>query len=382
MNMPSKKLLSLALILGVASGVIFRGPKLVPAALAEPAARASSDTVHFAPDAPQLAFMRVKPVEAFPEPLITGLNARVAYDDNVTARIFPSIPGRVVKIAVEAGQRVKAGDPLLWMDSPDYAQVVSDSLKAEADLANKKAVHERAQKLYDARGIALKELELAEADRRQAEAEVLRANARMKNLGANTVAAADGGFFLRAPIDGVISERQVSSGTEVQPGAANPLFVITSLDHVWVLGELPEQHIGKIRMGQPVSIEVDAYPGKVFPGRVSVIGESLDPNMRRLQVRCDVNNSQHKLKPEMYARINPVADASSKLPRVPNTALFTQGLYSYIFVERQPGVLQRRRVTPGLQEANTTYIREGLKAGERIVTSGALLLNSELNGND
>jgi cobalt-zinc-cadmium efflux system membrane fusion protein len=387
MNKMDKKPLLLAIVMGIVTGVSYWAVQKMPAPQAqtsatEPAPRAPSDTVHFAADAPQLAFVRVKPVEAFPEPLIEGLNARVAYDDNFTARVFPSLSGRVVKIAAEAGQHVKAGAPLLWLDSPDYAQGASDSLKAEADLANKQAVYERAKQLFEAKGIALKDLESAESDFHQAEAEAQRAKARMKNLGSNTVATAEGKFLLRAPVDGIISERQVSIGTEVQPGAANPLFVITNPNHVWVLGELPEQQIGKIKVGQPVSIEVDAYPNEVFAGKVAVIGAALDPALRRLQLRCEVDNSGHKLKPEMFARINPVADANVKLPKVPNTALFTQGLYSYLFVEQAPGVLQRRRVTIGLQEADATYIEEGLNAGERIVTSGALLLNSELNGSD
>ncbi len=75
----------------------------------------------------------------------------------------------------------------------------------------------------------------------------------------------------------------------------------------------------------------------------------------------------------MYARISPVVDDKSKVPRVPNTALFTQGLYSFLFVEQSPGVFQRRRVTLGLQDADFSYIKEGLKAGERVVTSGAIL---------
>ena len=342
----------------------------------------TSDTLHFPADAPQLAFVRVKPADAFPEPLIDGLNARIAYDDNYTARVFSSISGRVTKIEVEAGQQVKAGDPLLWIDSPDYAGGASDSLKADADLLRKKEAYERSRLLFDAQGLARKDLESAEADWRQAEAEAQRAKARMKNLSGNAVATAEGKYILRAPINGVISERQVNIGTEVQPGASNSLFVITNPKHVWVMVDLPEQQIEKIKVGQPVSVEVDAYPNEVFPGKVTVISETLDSVMRRFQVRCEVDNSQHKLRPEMYARISPIVDANSKLPRVPNTALFTQGLYSFLFVEQSPGVLQRRRVTLGLQDADFSYIKEGLRAGERVVTSGAILLNSELSGSD
>ena len=99
-------------------------------------------------------------------------------------------------------------------------------------------------------------------------------------------------------------------------------------------------------------------------------------------MRCEVSNPELKLKPEMFARVTPVAGKQSGLPRVSNAALVTQGLYSFIFVEQSPGVLQRRRVTLSTQGDQYSYVSAGLKAGERVVSSGALLLNSELSGND
>jgi cobalt-zinc-cadmium efflux system membrane fusion protein len=382
-----KKVVLLVAVLAIAAGSGYWGWQKfhVPQAettMEKSAARTASDTLHFPADAPQLAFLRITPVEDFPEPLMDALNARIAYDDNYTARVFSAVAGRVVKIAAEAGQQVKAGDPLLWIDSPDYAMGASDSLKADADLLRKKGAYERAKLLFDAQGLARKDLESAEADWRLADAEAQRAKARMKNLGSNVIATVEGKFILRAPINGIVSERQVNAGSEVRPDATNPLFVITNPKHVWVVVDLPEQQIGKVRVGQSIAVEVDAYPNEVFPGKVTIISETLDPVMRRFQVRCDVDNSQHKLKPEMFARISPILDNKSRLPRVPNSALFTQGLYSFIFVEKSPGVLQRRRVTLGLQDADFTYIKEGLHAGERVVTSGAILLNSELSGND
>ena len=382
-----KKVVLLAAVLAIAAGTGYWGWQKfhVPQAettMEKSAARTASDTLHFPADAPQLAFLRITPVEDFPEPLMDALNARIAYDDNYTARVFSAVAGRVVKIAAEAGQQVKAGDPLLWIDSPDYAMGASDILKADADLLRKKGAYERAKLLFDAQGLARKDLESAEADWRLADAEAQRAKARMKNLSSNVIATVEGKFILRAPIDGIVSERQVNAGSEVRPDATNPLFVITNPKHVWVVVDLPEQQIGKVRVGQSIAVEVDAYPNEVFPGKVTIISETLDPVMRRFQVRCDVDNSQHKLKPEMFARISPILDNKSRLPRVPNSALFTQGLYSFIFVEKSPGVLQRRRVTLGLQDADFTYIKEGLHAGERVVTSGAILLNSELSGND
>lgn len=352
-----------------------------PVPAEKPVARTSTDTLKYPADAPQLTFLKIKPVVEFPEPLVEALNARIVYDDNHTARVFSPIAGRVIKIAAEAGQQVKAGDALLLIDSPDFASASSDSVKADADLLRKRQTYDRAKQLLDIQGIALRDYESAEADFHQAESEALRAKAHLKNLASNT-AATDGQFILRAPLAGVVSERQVNAGSEVRPDATNPLFVITDPKHVWVVADLPEGQIANVKVGQFISVEVDAYPNEIFTGKVTVISETLDPVMRRLQVRCYVDNSQYKLKPEMYARISPIVDAKSKLPRVPNTALFTQGLYSFLFVEQTPGVLQRRRVTLGMQDADVTYIKEGLRAGERIVTSGALLLNSELSGND
>lgn len=341
----------------------------------------AADTLRFAADAPQLLFLQIQPVAAFPEPLVEALNARVSYDDNHTARVFSPLAGRVLKIAAEAGSKVQAGDPLLVLDSPDFALAEADGAKANADLQRKKDTFERAKQLYEIKGIARKDVESAEADWHQAEAEAQRTRARMKNLNASN-ATSERKFILRAPISGTITERQVSAGSEVRTDAATPLFVITDPRHLWVLVDLPERQLDKIQLGRLVSIEVDAYPDTSFTGKVVVISGALDPVTRRIQVRCEVDNPALKLKPEMFARVTPVAGKKDGLPRVPNTALVTLGLYSFIFVEQSPGVLQRRRVTLSTQGSQYSYVSSGLQAGERVVTSGALLLNSELSGND
>lgn len=345
-----------------------------------PSPHKNSDTLHFEPNAPQLAFIQIKAVEAFPEPLAEPLNGRIAYNDNLTARVFSPIAGRVVKIMAEAGNTVKAGQGLLAIDAPEYALAAADSSKADADLLRKKEAYDRAKQLYAAKGVARKEVEATEDDWQQAEAEAIRAKSRLKNL-SRQHDSHTGNYILPSPVDGVVNERQVNAGSEIRPDAANPLFVITDPKHVWALVDLPEQELAKIKVGQEVIVQVDAYPNESFTGKVAVIGGSLDPVTRRIQVRCELDNADLKLKPEMFARVSPIADLNSSLPRIPNTALFTQGLYSYIFVETAPGTLQRRRVTLGLQ-GRDVYVKEGLQAGERVVTSGALLLNAELAGND
>lgn len=348
---------------------------------AKPVAQTSGDTIHFGQNAPQLAFLQIKPVESYPEPLVDSLNARLAYDDNRTARVFSPISGRVLKITADAGRNVKAGEELLTLDAPDYAQATSDEVKAQADLQRKRQANDRAQELLKVNGISLKDKESAEADFHQAEAEAQRVEARLRNL-QSMAAVTDGKFILRAPISGTISERQVNLGSEVRTDSASPLFVITEPRKLWALIDLPEIYLDKVRVGQPVSVEVDAYPGETFKGKVTVIAEALDPVTRRIQVRAEIDNSSNRLRPEMFARATPVADSRHNMPRIPNTALFAQGLHSYVFVERAPGELQRRQIELGLQSHEYSYVKDGLHVGERVVTTGALLLNSELAGND
>lgn len=345
------------------------------------ATRKSSDTLRFEANAPQLSFIKIRPVEAFPEPLVEPLNARISYDDNRTARVFSPVAGRVVKILAEIGRHVEKGEGLLVLDAPDYAQAVADSSKADADLLRKQEAAQRATLLFEAQGLARKDLESAQADAHQAEAEAVRARARLKNLNGNP-GRAEGQYVLVAPHAGVVSERQVSAGSEVRPDALIPLFVITDPSHLWVQVDLPEQEINKVIVGQAVMVQVDAYPNEVFSGKVTVIAGALDPVTRRMQVRCEIENPKLKLKPEMYARVSPIADVHDSLPRIPNTAIVTQGLYSYVFVEQSTGVLQRRKVLLGLQGHEESYVKEGLKVGERVVTNGALLLNAELAGTD
>lgn len=344
------------------------------------ATKTDEDTLRYAASAPQLAYINIKPVVAYPEPLVEPLNARIGYDENKTARITSPIAGRVLRLVAETGKTVQAGETLALIDSPDYAQAVSDASKGDADLKLKQQARERAKILYDGQVLALKDYEQAQSDYRIAEAEALRAHQRLQNLGADK-GERQKEFVLRAPIAGIVSERQANPGTEVQPGS-NSLFVVTDPQHLWVLVDVPERDIFKIKVGQPALVEVDAYPGKIFNAKIAVIGAVLDPLTRRIQVRCTIDNGDGSLRPEMFARVTPVADVHSSLPRIPNTAIVTRGLHSYVFVELSPGVLQRRKVTLALQGHDESYVRDGLKGGEKVATSGALLLDSELSGGE
>lgn len=341
-------------------------------------AQVGNQVLRYAEGAPQLSYLRIEAAKALPVPLLEPLHGRIAYDDDVTAKVFSPINGRVTKIAAQAGDTVKAGQPLLWLDSPDYAQALADLRKADADRRMKALAFDRAKTLFEGEAIARKDLESAENDAAQAAAEADRARARLKNLTPDL--AAGGAFALRAPVGGIVTERQANIGTEVRSDAPNPLYVVSDPTRLWAVAELMEKDLGKIKAGQDVAVEVDAFPGERFPAKVAAVGDVLDPATRRVTVRCQLPNDKRLLKPEMYARITPTTTGDD-LPRVPNAALVTEGLYTYLFVETQPGVLERRRVELAYRGQNNSYVKAGLKPDERVVTTGALLLNSELSGN-
>ena len=128
------------------------------------------------------------------------------------------------------------------------------------------------------------------------------------------------------------------------------------------------------------TVTVDAYPGETFRATVARIGQVVDPGTRRIQVRCDLPNPEGVLKPEMYARVSLLTRDGQIALRLPNSALVTEGLYSFVFVESAPGAFVKRKVELSVQDREYSYLSSGIGKGERVVVNGALLLQSELSG--
>ena len=337
--------------------------------------KTASDEVVFAANSPQLANLKIEPVIEITASTTSPLNGKITFDENYTSRISSPILGRALSIKAQIGDKVKAGQVLMTIDSPELGSALADARKAYADLQLKNKAFERNSLLLAGGVIARKDLETSQSDLAQAISEEQRANARLKNLGAQR--NADESFMLRAPIAGVVVDRQVNPSSEVRPDAPAPLFIITNPEHLWASIDLPERDLAKVVPGQKLAIQVDAYPDEIFSGNIDSIGVMVDPATRRINVRCTVQ-SRGKLKPEMYAQISPLNTQNIKVIRLANTALITEGLYSYVFVEVSPNHFKKRRVSLNSQEREFATVKTGLSVGERVITSGAFLLNSEL----
>jgi len=343
-------------------------------------AKAEIGKISYPANAPQLASIKLTTISEVSLPIADTMNGKLAYNENVTSRVSSPVAGRVIRSTAEIGDYAKKDTPLLILDSPDMATADADFAKAKADQQRKKLNLDRAQKLLEQEVIARKDVESAEADYLQAAAETKRAGLRMRNL--NAQGSENGKFVLKAPISGLVTDKQINPGLEVRPDAAAPLLTITDLNRLWVLVDVPERYIGNIKNGQKIQLEFDAYPDQIFDALVDRVGLALDPTTRRIQIRGILNNKDGKLRPEMFARVSFLADSDKKAFRIPNAALIVEGLYNYVFLEKREGEFQKQKINIVRKDRDVSYAdvasNAALNNKQRIVEEGALLLNAEV----
>ncbi len=347
-----------------------------------PMFKVKEDEIHFKKGAPQLAFIRAEPVSETPLPVGAPIPARVTMDDSRTTPVHPSLSGRVVQQHAQLGDRVEAGDPLVTIDSPDYGTALTDWHKADADAKRKKAHFQRARELLAGEAIARRDYEVAEADSKIADAEAKRAYLRIANLVPYGQPAPDSErLTLRAPISGVVAHINVNPGREVRADHPDPVVIVSDLSHVWIVVDAPEQSATGIRVGDTMLVTFDNLPGQVFKADVTRISPLLDPKMRRVQIRAEIDNPDMKLRPEMFGRAQLLDPDAPMTVRIPISALITHGIYTTVFVESEPGSFRRERVEVAYQDNQWLWLKPGsdIKPGDRVVTIGALLLSSELS---
>lgn len=372
-------LVVLALALGAGGTSLWHARHAHPTAPAEKA-HPPANRLSLPEDAGQLAFLKLETVALAPLPASEPMNARLAVAEDLTARIFPPLAGRVLSLQAAIGDSVKAGSQLAVLDAPDFGQAIADLRKAEADSNQKHKALSRAEILFQGEALARRDLEAAEADAHSANAEAERARLRLANLVPVGSKIEGQRLALRAPLAGIVIDRQANPGTEVRPDVANPLFVISDLRRLWLNIDLPEKAAALAKPGETVNFTLDAYPGVDFAGKVDRVGASVDPATRRIPVRAVVDNVDGRLKPEMFARASLSAPDAAKVVRLPVSALLTGGLSAHVFVQVGARDFERRPVSVARQDAEYAYLtpESALKAGEIVVVRGALLLASEL----
>jgi|GEM_PF-163281 len=344
-----------------------------PAASTQQAHAELSGNIRFVAGASQLSMLQTQSLPLAPIPLSEQLSARVTYDEEVTARVGVSFSGRILELKAAPGDAVTLGQVLAVIDSPDFGTAYADLNKDEK---RKQLAVKRAKDLVPGEAISTRDWEAIQAEYAQAQAETARAEQRIKNLNPHGLKIVGQQVSLASPLQGVITERTASPALEISPNLAAPLFVVTDPKRLWVSIDLPESLLSKVKLGSLVAIQSDAYPDHTFTAKIIQLGQTINPNTRRANVLARVDNPEGKLLPEMFVRAS-VLQADGQGVRVPNQALITRGLYTYVFVEQKPGDFILRRVKPIKRGVDFSYIGEGLSGDERVVTKGALLLEAE-----
>jgi cobalt-zinc-cadmium efflux system membrane fusion protein len=334
------------------------------------------------------------------------VSGKIAVNENATARVGSFTEGVVVECCESVGADVKKGQVLVRLHSHEIHDAEASYWEAKAELERRQAElqfaqqsHKRASRLHELKAGSLQQVQETETKLRGAEtfveiakAGLERAVNHLRYLGLtpeqlpgeaseHAEEAQDTHeevhlIEVRAPASGTIIERMVSPGAVVTP--SDSLYVISDLSRLWVIAQVPEQHLSVLREGLRVDVSVRAYPDKPFPARITKIGDALDPETRTVEVRCELNNPGRLLKTEMFATLSIRGGGSKSATVAPLSALQHVDSQEIMFVPEGGSAFRARQVQTGQHSESMVEILSGLQPGEKIVTEGAFHLKSEL----
>ncbi|AWI54144.1 efflux transporter periplasmic adaptor subunit [Aquabacterium olei] len=312
---------------------------------------------------------------------ILEVSGRIEANERQVARIGAGVTGRVTQVLAEVGDRVRPGQVLAHVASPELSTAQLNYLRANASTQLAERAVERARQLIQADVIGSAELLRRESELAIARAELRAAGDQLALVGIPRDAVAklreSGSLFPHAAVlatqAGVVIERKVSQGQVAQPG--DPLFTVADLNTVWVVGSLPEQAARNAKAGQSVEIDVPAI-GKQLSGRVVYVADTVSPETRTVPIRTQVDNADQALKPQMLATMLIAGQASETLA-IPSGAVVRDNDRDHVYVQT---AANRFRLTPvelGPASGGKRPVLKGLSEGTPIVIEGAFHLNNE-----
>ena len=387
---PSSTILRIALFLWAAVVLLSceskqadapKPPSSVATAPAEPGILELSE------GSPTLAHLQTDRVAV--RPIRTVLKAqagKILANENRLAHLSARVPGRIVAVYANLGDRVKKDERLLLLDSPAFGEAQLEYRKARTMLSVMEKALERAKALLDRGAIGAGEHQRREADYENARADLHEAEEKLHLLGmtereiqqlaAKTLPHAEvARVSLRAPFSGEVIERNATIGEVIDPNKM--LFTVADLSAVWVRADFPEQQAGRLKTGLIFEVRVSAYPDALFQGAITYVGAVIDPTTRTVTARANVSNPEGRLRPEMFAEVRLVTDEQAVLS-VPRAAVQQVGSRTVAFVMLGPRRFESREVTIGQASGDYIQVVAGLTSGDEVVTEGSYALKSEL----
>jgi cobalt-zinc-cadmium efflux system membrane fusion protein len=315
----------------------------------------------------QFLLATVEERPALDELQVTGV---VAPNVNRSVSVLSLAGGRAVDIHTKLGDQVTKGQVLLTIDSPDVSQAFSDYQKAEADEALAQQQLRRAQDLFAHGAISQAEFEAAQNAEQKAQVDVRTAKQHIAVLGAD-ISKPSPLISIRAPISGSIVEQNVTSGTGVRSLDNSPnLFTIADLSQVWVLCDVYENDLHRVRLGDPAEVRLNAFPDRVFTGRVGNISTVLDPSLRTAKVRLELANPGGLMRIGMFATATFRSRREQLQPTIPTTAIMRLHDKDWVFVPLGGPHFRRLEVQTGpVVSGGNQVVLSGLTVGGKVVAN-------------
>ncbi|HXC33810.1 MAG TPA: efflux RND transporter periplasmic adaptor subunit [Verrucomicrobiae bacterium] len=339
---------------------------------------AASQAELFTLPADQMSHIQIYTVAQAPLERVLRLSGAVAYNGFTTTPVITQVGGPVSRIVVMPGEHVNAGQPMLYVTSPDYSLTRSTYIKARDAFQLADRFYKRAQDLYAHQAIAQADLDQAESNRTQAEADLQSSEQAIRVLGIpnpETVLTAPPAaeLPLLSPLAGEVVERLCSPG-ELLAAGATQCFTLSDMSTVWVLVNVYQNDIASVHVGEDVTIDNETYPG-VVRGKIQYVAPALDPTTRTLQARIEASNPGERLKRDMYVTAEVHAGTIANAISVPDAAVLRDAdNMPYVYIQTTASQFARRMVTIGESLNGKTQVLTGLQAGDKVVGDGSLFL--------
>jgi cobalt-zinc-cadmium efflux system membrane fusion protein len=313
----------------------------------------------------------------------------IDFNQNMLVQVFTPNPGRIILAFANVGDRVRKGQILFAVDSPDLLTAESNLIQAAGVLTLQNANLKRLTETQRSGGGAQKDVDQARSDQQTAEGNLRAALDIVRIFGKTDPEIdqiiqsrkADATLIVRSPIDGIVTQRTAAPGLYVQPGNAPAPFTVSDTSTMWMVANVVESDAPLFRVGQPIKVRLGAYPERIFTGKVSVVGAQVDPATRRMLVRSDVQDPDHVLRAGMFANFTIEYDEPIRATAVPSTGVVREGDGSMsVWVTRNRRQFERRIIKSGLQQDGLTQILDGLARGELVVTDGAVFVSNKASG--
>jgi len=312
--------------------------------------------------------------------------ARIDTDASQLARVGSPVAGRITRLLVFEGQRVKRGGALATLHSTDLSDTQFSFVKAYSQEKLAEQATERAEQLVKADVIGRAELERRRAELLQASTEVAAFGTQLRGLGMSEAALGElertrklnADYPVLSSISGTVLERKVTLGQIVQP--AELAFLVADLSSVWVLAEVPEEHAGKLHKGMQVIVRIPALPDETIQGQLSYVAPIVNPATRTVQVRMDLANPKGLYKPAMLAAMTFIDQSEPKVT-VPSTAIVREDNKDHVFVQLAANKFVLREVVLGQEDGDDRVLDSGVNPGEKVVLDGAFHLNNQRKQN-